>query len=266
MTAPDFQSLNAEVRDTWNANAAFWDERMGEGNDFHNQLIEPSQLRLLNPQAGDHVLDIACGNGQFARKLAQLGTRVLATDLSARLVEIAKARTDDEGIEYRVVDATDAAQLIALGEGRFDAAVCTMALMDMASIEPLATSLARLLKPGGRFVFSVCHPCFNSTNGLTKVVELEERDGAVTERRAIKIFEYATPHAYRGQAMLGQPVEQYYFHRPLHLLLAPFFGAGFVLDGLEEPVFNLPPRPDRPYALENFPEIPWALVCRLRLS
>jgi hypothetical protein len=41
-------ALNQEVRDIWNQNAHFWDERMGEGNAFHKILIEPTQERLLN--------------------------------------------------------------------------------------------------------------------------------------------------------------------------------------------------------------------------
>ena len=44
------------------------------------------------------------------------------------------------------MDATDAAQLLALGAGRFDAAVCNMALMDMTTIDPLLRALPRLLK------------------------------------------------------------------------------------------------------------------------
>ena len=36
--------LNDEVKDIWNANAAFWGKCMGEGNDFHRLLIEPNQL------------------------------------------------------------------------------------------------------------------------------------------------------------------------------------------------------------------------------
>ena len=67
----EFQSLNDEVGRIWDANADFWNDRMGEGNGFHKQLIEPSQLRLLALKRGDHVLDVACGNGQFARKMVE---------------------------------------------------------------------------------------------------------------------------------------------------------------------------------------------------
>lgn len=53
-------------------------------------------------------------------------------------------------IEYHVLDATDEEGLMALGEGRFDAAVANMALMDITVIKPLFAALHRLLRPGGR--------------------------------------------------------------------------------------------------------------------
>jgi len=40
-------SLNQEAKSVWDANADFWDERMGEGNAFHKTLIEPCQLQLF---------------------------------------------------------------------------------------------------------------------------------------------------------------------------------------------------------------------------
>lgn len=63
--------------------------------------------------------------------------------LSAALLEKAHARTTQHAnrIEYRLVDATDEAALLALGERQFDAAVSAMGLMDMSAIEPLSAVL-----------------------------------------------------------------------------------------------------------------------------
>ena len=87
---------------------------------------------------------------------------MLAVDFSAKFVELARARTEEAGygdaVEYLVADATDEEQMLSLGEGRFDAAICNMALMDMPAIDPLLRALRHLLKPEGRFVFSVQHP------------------------------------------------------------------------------------------------------------
>jgi len=85
-------------------------------------------------------------------------------------------------IEYRVPDATDETVLMTLGPGRFDAAVCSMALMDLPTIAPLLSALRRLLKPGGQFVFSVPHPCFSSCQS-PMTAELVQSDGQPSQVR-----------------------------------------------------------------------------------
>ncbi len=64
---------NAEARRAWQANAAFWDERMGEGNDFVNLLVWPAAEPLLALRPGERVLDVACGNGLTSRRMAAAG-------------------------------------------------------------------------------------------------------------------------------------------------------------------------------------------------
>lgn len=262
----EFQELNPEVCRIWDNNADFWDSRMGEGNDFHRLLVAPAQERLLAVRPGEVVLDAACGNGQSARRLAELGARVVAFDISPRMIENARARTtrNADRIQYLVLDATDGARLLSLGEGRFDAAVCTMALMDMASIGPLVAALARLLKPDGRFVFSVCHPCFNNSS-VRLVAEEGYQDGQLATEYSVRVSRYIRPAACKGVAMRGQPEVQYYFDRPLSLLFSTCFQVGFMLDGMEEPVFHLPSRADRALVWENFKDIPPVLVARMRL-
>src|SRR5688572_17792032 len=116
----DEKRLNDEGRELWNQKAKFWDELHGDrGNQFHQSLVSPAVERLLNLQEGERVLDIGCGNRVLARRLAELGGNVTAVDFSAELIELAKAR--GEGIDYRVVDATDETALWALGEGQFEA-------------------------------------------------------------------------------------------------------------------------------------------------
>jgi hypothetical protein len=137
-----------------------------------------------------------------------------------------------------------------------------MALMDMAATEPLAEALPRLLRPGGRFVFSITHPCFN-TSGVRLVRELEVVDGDPVERAGVTVTRYATAAVEEGIAIDGQPSKQLYFDRPLHLLLEPFFAAGMVLDGVEEPSFP-PGARSASMKWEMLPEIPPVLVCRLR--
>lgn len=130
----DFSEFNAETRRIWNTNAEWWDDRIGDGNSFQCELIEPATECLLRVCPGETILDVGCEAGRFARRMAELGAHVVAFDFSERFIERAKKRTplDMKNIEYHVADATDEEQVLALGVNRFDAAVATMALMDMA--------------------------------------------------------------------------------------------------------------------------------------
>ena len=259
---------NEEVREIWDRKAPFWDEYMKEGNRHSRDLVWLAQERLLGLRRGEQVLEVACGNGNFARRMAKLGVNVTASDFSEVFICRARARTveDVDLIDYRVIDATDPCQLLALGERRFDAAVCTMALFDMLDIAPLVTSLAKLLKTDGRFVFSVIHPCFDSPK-VTKVAETEESpEGAVVTTYSVKVSDYITPFSAKGTGVLGEPAAHWYFHRPLSMVFGACFDAGFVLDGTEEPVFRSPDTGRSPGSWSNYREIPPALVARMRLS
>lgn len=260
------EELARHVREIWERNASWWDDYMGEGREFQNALVGPATERLLQLRPDETMLDVACGNGGFARRMAQLGAQVVAFDFSEGFIERARARTTElaDRITYRVLDAADEKDLLALGKAQFDAAVCTMALMDMVTIAPLLRALRQLLKPGGRFVFSVLHPCFNSSDGLCRMVEEEDRDGKMHTRRAVKVWRYIEPSVARGLGVVGQPEPQLYFHRPLSVLLTMAFEAGFVLDGLEEPVFDGTADTARDLSWSNFWEIPPVLVARLR--
>jgi purine nucleosidase len=268
MRMEDLQQANQESRDAWNQNAAYWDERMGEGNDFVEVLIWPPTERLLQLRPGERVLDIACGNGLTSRRLAAAGAQVVAFDFSEEMIAHARRRSTEypDRISYHVLDATDEAALLALGEGSFDAALCNMALFDMAEIRPLMHALSRLLRPGGHFVFSVIHPCFNHPH-MAHMAEMEDRGGEIVTIYSVKVFGYMSSSVARGAAIRGQPRPQLYFHRPLQVLLGGGFGAGFMLDGLEERAFP-PDHPPGLYPLSwgaNFSEIPPVLVARMRL-
>ncbi len=262
----EWPERNDETREIWDTNAEWWDDRIGDGNSFQDVLIEPATERLIEIAPGTMVLDIGCGAGRFSRRMAELGATVLATDYSERFIARARARTPGtmRNIEYRVLDATDLQQLHALGSGCFDGAVATMCLMDMCRIEPLMSALPTLLKPGGWFVFSIIHPCFQPAD-TCKFAESVEADGRLFVRRGVKVTIYATPTAYRGIGIVGQPRPQWYFHRPLHTILGAGFRHGFAVDGFEEPHF--PERPDdkRYLMWENLPEIPPIIVVRMRL-
>ncbi len=262
-------ALNEEGRALWDQKAEFWDNLHGdEGNHFHRTLVGPATERLLALQPGERVLDIACGTGVVARRLAELGGHVVAVDFSPALIARAQARGQRSGepIHYGVADATDEEALVALGEGHFDAAVSTMALMDMPEIAPLFRAVRRLLKPGGRFVLATAHPAFNSNNPIF-VVEKADLNGSLVVQHALKFTRYLDIPAVKAAGAPNEPSPHLYYHRPLHELLGAAFAVGLVLDGLEEPAFGPEhANPARPLIWDNFPQFPPVLVARLRVG
>lgn len=260
-------ALNEEGRELWNRKAAFWDTLHGkEGNRFHLRLVSPAVERLLALRPGERVLDVACGSGVMARRLAALGGHVTAVDFSSALIEKARHRGQSSGkpIHYAVADATDEEALAALGEGQYDAVVCTMALMDMPVIAPLYRAVRRLLRAEGRFIFATAHPAFNSSNPVF-VAEIADRNGQLLESYAVKIDTYLKARPAKGVGARGEPAPHTYYHRPLHELLGLAFAAGLVLDALEEPSYSPEDAdPARPLAWYSLWQIPPVLAGRFR--
>ena len=264
----DFPEYLDEAVEIWDEISAWWDDRIGDGNSAQDFLIEPTQDALLNLQPGERLIDIACGAGRFTRRMADKGAKVTAVDHSLSFINRARERSVgyEERIEYHVANASDSQSLLALPGIPFDAAVCTMGLMDMAVITPLAEALPKMLKPGGRFVFSVLHPVFHS-DGTRTTLERGFTSEGVEERFAISVPDYLKSRAYLGIGIVGQPRPHRYFHRPVSQLLRTFFDVGFVMSAYEEPRF-----PDAQYSEAETPlssvfwkEFPLVLVARLEL-
>jgi SAM-dependent methyltransferase len=212
---------------------------------------------------------MACGNGYFARRLAQQGAFVTACDFSEVFLEHARARTrvHADRIDYRLLDATNPTDLASLEDHVFDAVYCGMALHDMATIDPLLNALQVLLTPTGRFVFSILHPCFNMA-GVTLMMEERDHAGERSTVYSVKVSTYLDLTPRQGCGISGQPTPQYYFDRPLSVLFSACFRAGFVLSGLEEPAFDAAFESRDPLGWSGkLKEIPPVLVARcVRLS
>ncbi|MFQ5456976.1 MAG: class I SAM-dependent methyltransferase [Myxococcota bacterium] len=262
----EFPDLLADQVGRWEKLADWWHQETGDADELHRELVIPSTKRLLELRPGEKVLDIGCGNGAFAREMAGLGAHVTAFDASETLIRIARKRSAGEAdrIAWHVIDAASEEPLLALGEGNLDAAVAKMVLMDMAMIVPLLNAVGKLLKPGGRFVFSILHPAFNSTGSSLLTEEGVDAAGNPIVERSIKVFRYAEPEAGLGFAKFDQPQAQYYFHRPLSNLLGSCFRAGLVMDALEEPVFTPEQQRKLKVLWREMPAIPPVLIARLR--
>ena len=108
----------------------------GESGWDHNVQYHDFRLRQL-PDSLSEALEVGCGTGAFARSLAGRSDRVLAIDLSPRMVEVARARSRGcPNIEYAVADANS----WGWTERRFD---CVASIMTMHHL-PLRPMLARM--------------------------------------------------------------------------------------------------------------------------
>ena len=235
----------------WEALAGDCDARMGSGgNDFHRELIRPATLRLLEPQPGERVLDACCGNGLFSLCLAREGCEVVAFDFSPAMLGHAKRRCEEylDQITFAQADATQYDQLIALIEKPLDKAVANMAVMDIEDIAPLFRAVYAMLKPGGMFVFSALHPCFQTPG-----------DEFTSDGKGRVQYNYIEPCRHSVTILANNEKRAWHWHRPLQELLGIGFAAGFVLDGLEEPMFA-------PGVMKSrfWDKLPMAIVVRMR--
>ncbi|MEH7236848.1 class I SAM-dependent methyltransferase [Bacillus sp. JJ1562] len=256
----EWKELIQDSQERWEKNAEHWDDYMGEeSNRFHRELIRPNTEKLLSIKSDQTILDITCGNGNFTKRLAELGANVVAFDYSAKMIERAKIRTKAyiNQIEFKVIDATSYDQMSEFGIEKFDSAVANMALMDIADITPLVKSLSKVIKPNGIFVFSITHPCFQPP-GVRKNTETEDRNGNVVTTNSIQISKYLTPEPYIAIGIKGQSIPHLMFHRPLSYYLNLFFESHFVLDGMDEPSFQ------KETDKFEWNEIPPVLILRFR--
>jgi SAM-dependent methyltransferase len=122
----------------------------------------PALLELCLPLIQTRVLDLGCGEGYCTRMLKRAGAQaVLGIDSSAAMIEAAQVQELKEplGLQFQCADATD---LHWLEAGEFDLvlAVFLFNYLECKAMRRCMSEVARLLRPGGRFVFAVPHPLF----------------------------------------------------------------------------------------------------------
>jgi SAM-dependent methyltransferase len=126
--------------------------------DIHELVIE-----RLAPAAADKWLDLACGTGAVAERACAAGAAVTGLDLAPVLIETAKERADELGldIEYVVGDA----EQLDFEDASFDKVSSTCGIMFTPDHEATARELARVIRPGGRIALANWTP----TGGLAKM-------------------------------------------------------------------------------------------------
>ena len=157
----------APARDTRPAASTSWDPLahwyngwVGEGgSEHHRRVAIPALLRLLQPQRGETILDVGCGQGVLAPAVHEAGARYVGIDASPRLIDLARRHHHDQG-SFAVGDARTLSTVPPVKDCLFDAVVFLLSLQDMDPLEPVLREAAAVLSDGGRAVVLLTHPAF----------------------------------------------------------------------------------------------------------
>jgi ubiquinone/menaquinone biosynthesis C-methylase UbiE len=112
--------------------------------------LEPAADALCDAcavSAGQEVLDVAAGDGNFALACAREGASVVASDFTPRMVDLGRARTEAEGYDVEWLEAD--AESLPFEDGRFDCAGSAFGVFLAPQPEVVAAELFRVVRPGG---------------------------------------------------------------------------------------------------------------------
>ena len=195
-------------------------------------LEEPVVHEALGDVAGLRVLDLGCGTGRLSLWLAGKGAAVTGLDFSEGMLEEARRKTGAEGVRFL---AHDLHQPLPFEDGSFDRVVSGLVLEHLQELGPFFEEVRRVLRRGGRAVFSAMHPAM-----FLKGVQARFTDPDTGE----KVQPGSVAHSIGDFAMAA-------------------VRAGFALEGVDERA------PDAAFAsryprAEKYVDWPMLVVLRLR--
>jgi 2-polyprenyl-6-hydroxyphenyl methylase / 3-demethylubiquinone-9 3-methyltransferase len=149
------------LSDTW------WDENGFLG--IIKSALNPTRVGFLEHRlhdrfgadlAGLRVLDVGCGGGSLAEELARRGCIVTGIDPAARSVAVAREHARVSGLEITYVEGT--AERLPFDDDAFDAVICCDVLEHLADVGKAVREVARVLRPGGLFLYDTINRTFRS--------------------------------------------------------------------------------------------------------
>ena len=114
------------------------------------QLESQLVLELVGDLHGRRVLDVGCGDGEFALELAKRGAVVTGIDASAAMIDAAKRRATQHNVD--ITFQVGMAEQLAFSAERFDVVTAITILCFVGDAAPVFREIARVLRPGGRLV------------------------------------------------------------------------------------------------------------------
>jgi SAM-dependent methyltransferase len=210
--------------------------RVTSANVYNAAYERPAVQKMLGGVRGRDVLDAGAAAGEHSAWLVAHGARVVALDASEAMVRLARARLGDAA----TVLCADLARPLPLADASFDVVLSSLTLHYLEDWVPTLRELARVLRPGGRLVFSTHHP----------FITLEMVDDYHALRRV--------DDAFGNFADEAVPVR--YYHRSLERIVADLRAGGFAVRALHEPTPSAEAEARDPALAARLRTRPWFLI------
>ncbi|MEP4197760.1 MAG: class I SAM-dependent methyltransferase [Aliishimia sp.] len=217
----------------WDTAAIDWSSQLSAGYDrVREEYNWPAFVSMLGPVSGKTIVDLGCGDGDVTRRLAHGGATVIGIDPSEQMIATATALTQSPDIRYAVVPQDAPFEGMAIASADF--VVSFMGVMSMRDLKPIAAGAVHVLRPGGRLVMALLHPCFSHSGMAWR----KDSDGRIL----LELSSYATSRDVPGsitfqtaQETHGRSFAVRRQERTLSSVLAPFLSENLRLTRLEEP-------------------------------
>ena len=148
------QAPPAYVRATFDSFAQQFDRHLVDTLDYHIPEMLSSAVRELSPPAQMDILDLGCGTGLCGACLRDLARRMVGVDLAPKMLELARGR----GCYQELAQAEIGQYLPSQARSSFDLVVAADVLIYIGDIGQLMREVARVLRPGAWFAFSIEQP------------------------------------------------------------------------------------------------------------
>ncbi len=230
-----------QVGKLWEENAEAWTELSRLGYDVYRDLVNtPAFLEMLPDVYDPSGLDIGCGEGHNTRMVTDRGAVMTAFDIAPTFVRNAREKAVEEQLE--IIHCIASAITLPFSDKSFDFIVAFMSMMDIPEQDLALAEAYRVLKPGGFFQFSICHPCF-STSRWKSVKDKTGREIAVEcgdyfDPPDGKIETWMFSQAPQELKNKYQPFRVPCFYRTLSSWLNLLMETGFTLEHFVEPHAN----------------------------
>jgi len=247
---------DADSDASWSESADLWVAGYDERGD-HNRKYQsdPILFEFLGGVRGHRILDAGSGGGYLSRLLAKRGARMVAVENARRLHEIAVTHQERERLDIEFHHASISAMPF-LEDASLDAVVENYVLIGVRDYEAAIAEVARVLRPGGRFVSVITHSSFDG-RWHTPAVDSPRRE----DRKGWLDDDYFVRRA--GYAWWGNLKPLLTFHRPLRDYVAACQHVGLALRDLEEPEMSDEARRNWPApVMRHHMRVPWSYVLK----